>query len=93
MRNPVAAALALASVTLAPWAMAASSLADPAPPVTSVQVQGHDPSECACRAEGRTFSLGQTTCLRTSEGPRLAQCGMVLNNTSWRFTDRICPES
>ena len=92
MRNPVAAALAVTSVMLASWAIAPAALAHPAR-VTTVQDQGHDPAECACRAEGRTFSLGQTTCLRTSEGPRLAQCGMVLNNTSWRFTDRNCPES
>jgi hypothetical protein len=49
--------------------------------------------ECRCLAQGRSFGLGETACLRTSEGPRLAECGMVLNNTSWRFTQRPCPES
>ena len=50
-------------------------------------------AECYCRAQGRLFALGETACLRSPDGPRLAQCGMVLNNTSWRFTDRPCPDS
>jgi hypothetical protein len=56
-------------------------------------VQVHDPMNCYCRAQGRTFAVGETACLRTGEGPRLAECGMVLNNTSWQFTARPCPES
>jgi hypothetical protein len=48
---------------------------------------------CVCRGNDRTFEEGQTTCLRTSEGPRLATCGMVLNNMSWMFSDRPCPDS
>ena len=45
------------------------------------------------RAQGRTFAVGESTCLRTASGPRVAECGMVLNNTSWEFTERSCPES
>ena len=56
-------------------------------------VQAHDPLNCYCRAQGKTFAVGETACLRTGEGPRLAECGMVLNNTSWQFTGRTCPES
>jgi hypothetical protein len=36
------------------------------------------------------FSLGEETCLQTSEGPRKATCVMVLNNTSWRIDKRPC---
>jgi hypothetical protein len=50
-------------------------------------------SECTCRAQGRLFELGQTTCLTTPKGPRLATCGMVLNNTSWKFLDALCKVS
>jgi hypothetical protein len=57
------------------------------------QAQAHDPMNCYCRAQGRTFALGEMACLRTAEGPRIAECGMVLNNTSWQFTPRPCPES
>jgi hypothetical protein len=55
-------------------------------------VQGHPP-ECVCRAQGRTFTVGESACLRTPAGARVAFCGMVLNNTSWHFTERSCPES
>ena len=49
--------------------------------------------DCTCRVEGRSVAVGATACLRTSDGPRLAECGMVLNNTSWKNTSRPCPES
>ena len=49
--------------------------------------------DCTCRVEGRSVAVGATACLRTAEGPRLAECGMVLNNTSWRVTAKTCPES
>jgi len=54
---------------------------------------GGHPAECFCRAEGRIFAVGETACLRSAEGRRMAQCSMVLNNTSWQFTTQTCPES
>src|SRR5690242_2707310 len=48
-----------------------------------------DPN-CICRARGKEFDLGQSTCLASPQGPRIATCGMVLNNTSWQFTDTPC---
>jgi len=48
-----------------------------------------DPN-CICRARGKEFELGQSTCLPSPKGPRIATCGMVLNNTSWQFTDTPC---
>jgi hypothetical protein len=47
-------------------------------------------SECTCRAPGRQFELGQTACLMSPKGPRLATCGMALNNTSWQFSESPC---
>jgi hypothetical protein len=49
--------------------------------------------ECVCRAQGRTFEVGESACLRTAMGARVALCGMVQNNTSWHFTEQPCPES
>lgn len=52
------------------------------------------PDECTCRgSDGRAYLLGERTCLRTASGPRLAECAMVLNNTSWRLSERACPDS
>jgi hypothetical protein len=48
-----------------------------------------DPN-CTCRAQGREFELGQSVCLVSPKGPRIAICGMVLNNTSWQFSDTPC---
>jgi hypothetical protein len=53
----------------------------------------HNPLDCYCRAQGRTFAIGEKVCLRTAEGPRVAECEMVLNVTSWGMTERPCPES
>lgn len=79
--------LALALVSLTPLPLSAQDGSKPGQP-HSVQTQ-----ECSCRAQGRVFAVGEKACLRSAEGPRLAQCGMVLNNTSWRFTAEACPES
>lgn len=47
-------------------------------------------ADCTCRSQGRDFELGQSACLQTPKGARIATCGMVLNNTSWQFTDTPC---
>jgi len=54
-----------------------------------VSAAAADPN-CICRARGKEFELGQSTCLASPKGPRVAICGMVLNNTSWQFTDTPC---
>src|SRR5258708_39152199 len=46
--------------------------------------------DCTSRAQGRDFTLGQSTCLATPKGARIATCGMVLNNTSWQLTETPC---
>jgi hypothetical protein len=68
-------------------------LADEIPPLHHVQMTAQSHPNCFCRAQGRMFAYGESVCLRTPEGPRLAQCLMELNVTSWTFTERPCPES
>jgi hypothetical protein len=46
--------------------------------------------DCTCRAQGRDFTLGQSVCLATPKGARIATCAMVINNTSWQFTETPC---
>ncbi len=48
---------------------------------------------CKCRSNGEFFVLGEHTCIKTSEGFRLARCDMVLNNTSWVVVGNSCPLS
>ena len=38
------------------------------------------------------FAEGEKVCLRTAEGPRLAQCQMEVNVMSWSVTETPCPE-
>ena len=49
---------------------------------------GHAP-DCLCRAPNGIARVGQSICL----GGRVAECVMVLNNTSWKFTEAPCPVS
>lgn len=49
--------------------------------------------KCTCRAHGRNVEIGQTVCLATSRGFRLATCGVVLNNTSWTISNVPCVSS
>lgn len=48
---------------------------------------------CTCRFKGHDYSLGESICLNGSDGSRMATCGMVLNNTSWQFSNAPCPLS
>lgn len=71
----------------------------PAPPQGTVAGQAATgpaapaTTPCTCRAKGRDYELGEVVCLPTSAGPRLATCGMELNNTSWHVTSQPCPDS
>ena len=47
-------------------------------------------ADCTCRAFGEDVELGGSACLTTPNGPRYAVCGMVLNNTSWQFSETPC---
>ena len=57
------------------------------------QSPDHNPLECYCRAQGRMFAPGEKVCLKTAEGPRLAQCRMEINVMSWSVTETPCPET
>jgi len=46
---------------------------------------------CTCRGNGEDIPEGQTVCLKTSSGVKLARCERVLNNTSWKILDKDCP--
>ena len=46
---------------------------------------------CTCRAkEGRRVQIGDTLCLDTAQGPRLAQCIKNQNLTFWHFSEEGC---
>lgn len=49
-----------------------------------------DPA-CTCRGNGQDVPLGQTICLKTATGGKLARCETTLNNTSWKILEDSCP--
>ncbi|MCG7391878.1 hypothetical protein MHY87_03025 [Microvirga sp. ACRRW] len=59
--------------------------------VQLAQAPGHNPLDCYCRAEGRFYAEGETICLKTADGPRLAQCDMAINVMSWIISPKPCP--
>lgn len=49
-------------------------------------------TQCTCRYAGQSYALGACVCIdRPGSGQQFACCGMVLNNTSWKFSDKGCP--
>lgn len=48
-------------------------------------------ADCKCRARGVVAAEGQTLCIRTPDGLRLARCGKVSNVASWTFLQGPCP--
>jgi hypothetical protein len=46
---------------------------------------------CTCRGNGQDIAEGQTVCLKTASGSKLARCERVLNNTSWKILGTDCP--
>ena len=46
---------------------------------------------CSCRGNGEDIPEGQTICLKTASGAKLARCERVLNNTSWKILGNECP--
>ena len=79
----------LLTFTLSPIAAFAGESAR----VHPAQFLSRNHADCFCRAQGRLFAYGESACLRTPEGPRMAECRMETNVTSWTVTAKPCPES
>ncbi len=48
---------------------------------------------CFCWNDGRKIAEGASSCIRTTQGRRIASCGRVTNLMSWQVTETPCPES
>lgn len=46
---------------------------------------------CKCRFNGGEVNEGETVCIKTASGQKLARCERVLNNTSWKMLQDGCP--
>lgn len=94
--QPVAAAFLLGFCLLSPANASGAApsskgeLVQPAAAAAEANAVAAKPGSCICRALGIDHELGSTLCLRGPQGPRMAECVMVLNNTSWKFSDVPC---
>lgn len=65
-----------------------------AAPVAGVGRGAHaQEATCTCRYKGQDYGIGESICLNGPGGMRMATCSMVLNNTSWKFSEGVCPVS
>lgn len=75
MRSSALAGLLLSLALLAP---------SPAGAAGPAQAQAVNPHlNCTCRANGRSYAVGERVCLSTPSGRRVAECRMQQNVTSW----------
>jgi hypothetical protein len=63
------------------------------PALQAAQAPAHNPLDCWCLAKGKKFAPGESICLRTAEGGRMAECRMETNVMSWGITETPCPET
>jgi hypothetical protein len=68
----------------ATWLVFAASVASLATPAAA---------DCLCRAVGVVVSEGQTVCITTPDGRKLARCEKSQNVSSWRFLQDACPSA
>jgi hypothetical protein len=45
---------------------------------------------CKCLYSGGMVKEGETACITTAKGPRVARCGKSQNVTSWLMTEDRC---
>lgn len=72
---------------------AAAQTSGPAVPLDPPRLAQAPEPLCFCWNEGRKIAEGATSCIRTTQGRRLASCGRVINMMSWQVTESPCPES
>lgn len=47
-------------------------------------------ADCTCRRPGGISHVGETACIATPSGPRIALCSMNQNVTSWEIGEEGC---
>jgi hypothetical protein len=92
MRPLAVAGPLLGLALLHPMAAVPAALADPA--TAAPRAAAANPHvNCTCRANGRSYALGERVCLSSASGRRVAECRMQENVTSWILGPEGCAES
>lgn len=82
--NSVRAIVAATAFGFAAWALLPAASFAEEPSGESAQIP------CLCLYAGMSYEQAECACLPTPNGPRLACCGKVLNNSSWMFMGDAC---
>lgn len=82
--------LALAVLLLISEAAAAG---EPAIAIDGPRLAQAPEPPCYCWNDGRKIAEGSASCIRTSQGRRIATCGRAINIMTWQLTETPCPES
>ena len=54
---------------------------------------GQAAAHCQCVGNGTKYEQGELACLRLPDGPILARCDKVYNNSSWTKVGDGCPQA
>ena len=54
---------------------------------------GQAAADCQCVGNGTKYEQGELACLRLPNGPILARCDKVYNNSSWTKVGDGCPQA
>ena len=54
---------------------------------------GQAAAHCQCVGNGTKYEQGELACLRLPNGPILARCDKVYNNSSWTKVGDGCPQA
>lgn len=65
-------------------------LAAPAAAAGAQELGPPETRRCTCRANGRSYGLGERVCLESPAGWRIAECRLAGNVTSWVFGPQSC---
>lgn len=85
----LASILIAAAVALPAQAIAALAQ-DTSTPGASAIPQSSDRFEYMCRANGRFVRQGDTACIPTPNGRRIAMCAVAINLLNWNVSERAC---
>lgn len=91
MAGKVAGSILIAAA-FALLATAGAAQEQPTPGASAIPPSS-DRMEHMCRANGRFVRQGETACIPTPNGRRVAMCAVAINLLNWNVSDRPCAEN
>lgn len=90
MADRFLASILIAAAVALPAQASAALAQDTSTPGASAIPQSSDRFEYMCRANGRFVRQGETACIPTPSGGRVAMCAVAINLLNWNVSERAC---